>query len=547
MNRKAYPIAIWTGLALGIAWALVVSPAAHGQLFRTIMKPPSSKPAPKPRKRAMKPSSGNARKVIAKGSFTPPMESGQLMRTVKKIQLAWLSDPTTFSWRLGVQMTPSGLSVHGCVPNMVVKNRVLGHASQLAGFKVQDGIRVVPGMSVRTRGKVSEKELEDAARKAISQAAPDAVGRVKVSAKSTGQVTLSGMVNSMDEELTICKAMHNLRTCSSLVNKLSGSQLNRGSNSMTQMVSYDQNQELGPTLPDQPHPQPAYQSQGKEIINHPNTPNGVPVSSEKNQVQRRGLFGSDRKPVVQTPRKPSLGKRLAQAFKAPWKKANRTKRPTPQQHSVNKTRENKWTAVPISSSKVRDKFADLNPNQPYGTPEPAQFTSPNQNEVWTQVEVPSGNDTITIPPKYVQGSENLSELGEPYQTVAMVSWDTTTLQSGGQPGLGIPAGTVIDQNVDQVQQISSDKGTPPQSPITPVNYTPDSNAGGRPSVGNVEKLVHRACKGQAKGLSVSYLPDGKIKISFEAGSVNQGQELYGQIVSIPELGPYSLEVHARVQ
>src|SRR5262249_52162008 len=118
-----------------------------------------------------------------------------------QIRLAWLADPVTFPLNLRLNRTATGLRVTGFVPNPAVRRRVLEIAERQAGQRIDDGMKVMPGMALRMAGAGTASDLEEQARALLARVTPRQAAMVKISARVNGQVALSGSLPSLQDQL----------------------------------------------------------------------------------------------------------------------------------------------------------------------------------------------------------------------------------------------------------------------------------------------------------------------------------------------------------
>ena len=139
---------------------------------------------------------------------------------VSRLQMAWLSNPITFSLNLSVRQSANGLAVTGFVPNASVKKVALNVAMSAGVGNIEDHIQVHPGMPIRIPQNLDKNVLKANIIEALEETNPGISETVRVYTSSTGKVTLSGSVSSTAEAIALCQALRGVDGCSSLTNRM---------------------------------------------------------------------------------------------------------------------------------------------------------------------------------------------------------------------------------------------------------------------------------------------------------------------------------------
>jgi hypothetical protein len=149
-----------------------------------------------------------------------PAQADALVRLEAiQIELAWLADPVTFPYNLGVYPAGPTFEVRGFVPSDAVRAQALKAARALTKRTVTDGVKVYPGMLAPSAGETPEA-LHKAASEAVIQAMGDRGRGVSVQAQAGGQVTLTGTAACHEEKLAVSRQLRRVRGCTSVVNEL---------------------------------------------------------------------------------------------------------------------------------------------------------------------------------------------------------------------------------------------------------------------------------------------------------------------------------------
>lgn len=137
-----------------------------------------------------------------------------------QIELAWLADPVTFPYNLGVYPSGSSFEVRGFVPTEAVRTQAIKIARAHTRRAVTDGIKVYPGMAVRS-GSESAEKIVKATADVLTQALGERGRSLTIRAKAGGQVTLQGTVGCHEEKLLVSRQMRKVTGCTSSINELS--------------------------------------------------------------------------------------------------------------------------------------------------------------------------------------------------------------------------------------------------------------------------------------------------------------------------------------
>jgi osmotically-inducible protein OsmY len=136
-----------------------------------------------------------------------------------KVELALLAEAATFSCQLQAKANGPSLVVRGPVPNQTLRDLALKVAREHTVLPVTDGITLQSNLALRSGGKEAEavqKQAIDVLTKHFPQHAPT----FRVTAKVTGEVTVSGVVPTFEDRLAVSRKLRLVDGCTSVVNHL---------------------------------------------------------------------------------------------------------------------------------------------------------------------------------------------------------------------------------------------------------------------------------------------------------------------------------------
>jgi hypothetical protein len=144
--------------------------------------------------------------VHAAAPETVPAPDSYGKLEVMKVELAWLSDPVTFPYRLAARADGAMLEVRGYVPNEAVREQALKLARDHSGLNVVDVLQIYDHLAMRSVGRPVD-ELQRAARETLTGSLKDLARGLDVQAKSNGQVVVEGMVPSYEAKLSVSQCL----------------------------------------------------------------------------------------------------------------------------------------------------------------------------------------------------------------------------------------------------------------------------------------------------------------------------------------------------
>jgi hypothetical protein len=134
-----------------------------------------------------------------------------------QIELAWLSDPATFSFPLQARPAGDGLEVCGFVPDQETKNTALRLARYNANRMIVDAIALDPSLVGRSPAH-DTASLQRAALEALR--AGHAPADLVVQATFGGRVEVSGQVHSWEEKRMVSRMLLQALGCTQVKNHL---------------------------------------------------------------------------------------------------------------------------------------------------------------------------------------------------------------------------------------------------------------------------------------------------------------------------------------
>lgn len=140
-----------------------------------------------------------------------------------KLELAWLANPATFPYQLRAQVrrTAQGafVEISGFILNEAVREQALQTARATTKLPLVDSMRVYPGLTLRS-GSSKPDTLRAKAIQALTDAFGEQASRFEVTTTPTGQVTVSGVIASFEEKLSVSRLLKRLSGCSCVDNRL---------------------------------------------------------------------------------------------------------------------------------------------------------------------------------------------------------------------------------------------------------------------------------------------------------------------------------------
>jgi len=161
--------------------------------------------------------------ALVNGPATPLVKSetvSESQATVEEMQveLAWLGSQVTFRHALVAHVADNKLEVSGTVPNQGVKEAALKLASRHTSLPVSDLVTINSNIVSPKSGAPTE-ELTERAKALLADVNYRIIG-LKIAAHDDGEVTIRGVVKSMEDKLKVSRKLRQLDGCSAVVNQL---------------------------------------------------------------------------------------------------------------------------------------------------------------------------------------------------------------------------------------------------------------------------------------------------------------------------------------
>jgi hypothetical protein len=176
------------------------------------------------------------------------LSGGQGLLEEMKVELAWQADVATFPCTLGAHVSGANLEARGYVPNEAVKERALEIARKHSFLPVVDALKIHHSLAMRTAGVPAETVRKEAAEVLV-----DALGErgrgLECKARPNGQVTVTGLVVSVEEKVEVGRKLRQVHGCTCVVNHLTVPTVKREGRMVTLVTSDGANVAQGP-LPD---------------------------------------------------------------------------------------------------------------------------------------------------------------------------------------------------------------------------------------------------------------------------------------------------------
>jgi hypothetical protein len=168
---------------------------------------------------------------------TSPVLDSHTKLEEMKVELALLSDPATFPCNLKPSLDGKAMLVKGFVPNDMVRERAIQVVRTGTHLTVGDGMKIHASLAMRSAG-VPVATLQQGALDLLTEAFPEVARDIEITAKITGQLTLTGNAHSYEEKLAVSQRLRRLNGCTAVVNQLKVVPVMKDGESLT-MVTAD--------------------------------------------------------------------------------------------------------------------------------------------------------------------------------------------------------------------------------------------------------------------------------------------------------------------
>jgi BON domain-containing protein len=158
-----------------------------------------------------------ADRYVAKQAALTPVDPGIAKRG--EFECALLADPLTFPYPLQAIFHDNTLEIHGAVPSLAVRERVLTLAGLVHHGAISDRIEVELSSARRIRPE-SATTLHVALMQRLHAAFPQLVANIRIHCDDRGNVTIDGSVPTWTEKRTIHQTLRDTPGCASMANHL---------------------------------------------------------------------------------------------------------------------------------------------------------------------------------------------------------------------------------------------------------------------------------------------------------------------------------------
>ncbi len=164
------------------------------------------------------------RPVLWAEQTTPEAASGMSAEAGKReevrVKLAWLANPVTFHYYLGAHAEGRTMKLTGYVPCQALKERAAEIAGKATTLPLVDEIKVYQEMGFLFPDRKPLDVLYREATEVLRQEFGDRGAQLTVMGRPDGQLTVSGAVMPMEEQLAVAECLRRVGGCSCVVSKL---------------------------------------------------------------------------------------------------------------------------------------------------------------------------------------------------------------------------------------------------------------------------------------------------------------------------------------
>jgi BON domain len=158
-----------------------------------------------------------ADRYLAKQVFASPADPSVARRG--EFECALLADPLTFPYPIQAVFHDNTLEIHGTVPSLAVRERVLTLAGAVHRGAISDRIEVELS-SVRRIRPQSAGQLRTALVQRLHAVFPQLVAHIQIQCDERGNVTMTGSVPTWTEKRSIHQTLRDTPGCASMTNNL---------------------------------------------------------------------------------------------------------------------------------------------------------------------------------------------------------------------------------------------------------------------------------------------------------------------------------------
>jgi hypothetical protein len=216
MNQSMKRLLGWAWLGAG-TFGVAVMASAQTSPYARIGHPVPVLPTPAPALPTPAPVLPTVPEVETSRIIAPG--AVDLDQALMRIELGWLSDPSTFPYRLEARPMGSALAVQGYVPTELIRDVALKIAREESGLRVLDTIDVYAAIAatpVKKPANLLHREAAASLRQELRQRAR----AVSASVWDNGQVQLKGSVPSLEDKLAASRCLRRVSGCTCVLNQL---------------------------------------------------------------------------------------------------------------------------------------------------------------------------------------------------------------------------------------------------------------------------------------------------------------------------------------
>lgn len=459
---------------------------------------------------AVQVSSSSAPAAPAKSAATPAPVDGAARLTEIRVELAWLADPTTFPYEVAAHVDGSRLEVGGIVPNDALRQRALQVAKAQCSLQVVDKLILLPSAAVESVHDKNDNLCRTASL-ALTKTFNRFPGNFQVDADPHGVVTVAGEVPTCEDKLTVSRRLAQLTGCTSVVNHLTVARVVRDGKPFTP-ISADGKV----VLPGEP--KDLLRTQPAEAVAVKPTPSPKPTLAVATKPTTPPVAAKPTTTAVTTPV---------------------ATRPTP---------------LPVTTP-VATRPTTSTATAVVVTPTTSPATAPVATTPAPTAPKPTTVAAAPVPPAKlppsVLGSSDV--LQAPASAVARPTNNNNgiVLASATQPAA--PATTAprtpTTGPAKPVAVADAPAKAAPSKPATAAAVTKPATA---PTVSpevvaQVKQRIERSCGSKVRDLTVTASGKNQLDLHFCVKTESDGQLLGVQVLKMPELAPYKVELKVEVK
>jgi hypothetical protein len=448
-----------------------------------------------------------------------------------KAELAWLADPATCPCPLKAHAFGLTLEVRGSVPNEAVRAQAIALAKEQTTLAVMDALQVQPDLAMPKPINEPAENLALSAASAFNDSVPSYCFGVNIGALSNGTITVEGMIPSYEEKLRVSQRLRQLRGCTCVVNHLTVTALQRDGQPSAQVTtdgrlwvpaepSATQLNPSKPALPLAQSPRTPFQA-GPPVAVQRERPNGV-VAWFKDKL---GLGMRVSEPEESTASASGMSRSrwaATQPAPLPIPQASQWSSATPVATAVPNVPLSPYAGFP------KDLVMPLATDTPTATgslPAVASVYAPIKTLPTPTVtsSAPVVRDVPAPMPRTV------AETTKPAQPVVqVVDWKAN--EPVLPPAMSLPSPAA------------------PKSAVAAIEHTePALPAPAKAAVAQVKQRVLAACGKSARDVEVIARSNVNLLIRLKVPDVAMGEQLGPQILALPDLEPYQVDLEIQIQ